>query len=178
MATIEGKEEEILRTYDVKSTVKAGRGKQIVKQKITAIDMDRSDIQKYLHEYITYYEQREHSLAKKEALKITIAEKESEIKKREQERQKLLGYKKALNNLFFKKYSQFIKEGTWIDEQYVDDEKYYADAQSVLYNSCYPQVTYAINVIALSALPGYEDFTFGLGDKTKAIDDDFFGENI
>jgi hypothetical protein len=58
----------------------------------------------------------------------------------------------------------------------VDDEKYYADAQSVLYNSCYPQVAYVINVLELSSLPGYELFNFELGDKTWAIDDEFFGE--
>jgi hypothetical protein len=82
-----------------------------------------------------------------------------------------------LNQLFFKRYARFIQEGTWISEEYVDDEKYYADAQSVLYNSCYPQVAYTINVLELSQLPGYELFTFNLGDKTWAIDDEFFGDN-
>jgi hypothetical protein len=46
-----------------------------------------------------------------------------------------------------------------------------------LYNSCYPQVTYAINVLELSQLPGYEMFKFELGDKTWAIDEDFFGDD-
>jgi hypothetical protein len=45
-----------------------------------------------------------------------------------------------------------------------------------MYNSCYPQVAYTINVVALSALPGYESFDFELGDKTYAIDPEFFGE--
>ena len=50
----------------------------------------------------------------------------------------LLEYKTELNRLFFKTYSRFIQEGTWISEEHMDDEKYYIDAQSVLYNSCYP----------------------------------------
>jgi hypothetical protein len=45
-----------------------------------------------------------------------------------------------------------------------------------MYNSCYPQVAYTINVLELSQLPGYELFKFDLGDKTWAIDDEFFGE--
>jgi hypothetical protein len=45
-----------------------------------------------------------------------------------------------------------------------------------MYNSCYPQVAYTINVLELSQLPGYELFRFDLGDKTQVIDDEFFGE--
>jgi hypothetical protein len=35
-------------------------------------------------------------------------------------------------------------------------------------------VAYTINVLALSSLPGYELFEFGLGDKTYAEDPEFF----
>jgi hypothetical protein len=42
--------------------------------------------------------------------------------------EKYLKYKKDLNIAFYKKYSRFIQEGTWISEDYIDDEKYYADA--------------------------------------------------
>lgn len=85
--------------------------------------------------------------------------------------------KAPLNKEFFSKYNRFIQEGTWIDEQYVDDEKYYADAQSVLYNSCYPKVEYTINVLSLSGLPGYELFTFDIGEKTYVEDEEFFGKD-
>lgn len=84
--------------------------------------------------------------------------------------------KTALNDAFYKRYARFIQEGTWQSEDYVDDEKYYIDACSVLYNSCYPQVEYTINVVALSALPGYELLDFDLGDQTYAIDPEFFGD--
>lgn len=107
-------------------------------------------------------------------IKSAITEKEAALITKEAERDKYLAHKKALNKLFFEKYARFIQEGTWISEEYVDDDKYYIDAQSVLYNSCYPQVAYTINVLALSALPGYELFEFGLGDKTHAEDPEFF----
>jgi hypothetical protein len=84
-------------------------------------------------------------------------------------------WKRQLNQLFFQTYSRFIQEGTWISEEYVDDGLYYADAQSVMYNSCYPQVAYTINVISVDGLPGYEDFKYKLGEKTWVIDPDFFG---
>jgi hypothetical protein len=65
-----------------------------------------------------------------------------------------------------------------MSEEYVDDTKYFVDAQSVMYNSCYPQVVYSINVLELSKLPGYEMFKFGLGDKTFIEDPEFFGDSL
>jgi hypothetical protein len=106
-----------------------------------------------------------------------VEQKEIEIKNKQEEIKALTEHKKELNKLFYSRYSRFIQEGTWIDEKYIDDNKYYADAQSVMYNSCYPQVAYTINVVALGALPGYECFDFELGDKTYAVDPEFFGED-
>jgi hypothetical protein len=40
-----------------------------------------------------------------------------------------------------------------------------------------PKVSYTINVIEISAIPGYEMFTFGLGDNTYMEDPEFFGYN-
>ena len=45
-----------------------------------------------------------------------------------------------------------------------------------MYNSCYPQVAYTINVVELSKLPGYKEFVYGLGDRTYVVDPEFFGE--
>jgi hypothetical protein len=45
-----------------------------------------------------------------------------------------------------------------------------------MYNSCYPQVAYTINVVELSKLEGYEYFKYGLGDRTYVEDFEFFGE--
>lgn len=86
--------------------------------------------------------------------------------------------KTELNLKFEQVMGQFIKEGTWIDESYIDDDLYYADANQVLLNSSYPKVSYTINVLELSGLPGFEDFQFNLGDRTFIEDPDFLGEGI
>lgn len=84
-------------------------------------------------------------------------------------------YKKELNRAFYAKFYRYVQEGTWISEDYYDDELYYLDATSVLYNSSVPKATYNISVLELSQLIGYEDFTFGLGDRTYVEDPEFFG---
>jgi ABC-type Fe3+-hydroxamate transport system substrate-binding protein len=43
--------------------------------------------------------------------------------------------KRALNLQFYKKYSRFIQEGSWIKEDYVDDNLYYLDSLSTLHTS-------------------------------------------
>lgn len=85
--------------------------------------------------------------------------------------------KEALNKAFYVVYSRFIQEGAWIDESYIDDSLYYTDAQSVLYNSARPKVSYTINVLSLAGLPGYELFDFRIGDQTFIEDVEFFGYN-
>ena len=135
----------------------------------------RSDVHKQLAAYTTCMTELNRATNALNNLERTIVSRENEIKKEQTNFSTWRNHKIALNKAFYTKYSRFIQEGTWIDEEYVDDEKYYADAQSVLYNSCYPQVTYSINVLALSALPGYELFKFGLGDRTFVEDPEFFG---
>ena len=86
--------------------------------------------------------------------------------------------KEELNSKFFSKYSRFIKEGTWISEDYYDDNLYYLDAEKVLQESAYPKVTYTIQVIDLSQLEEFKNYTFSLGEKSFIEDTDFFGWNI
>jgi hypothetical protein len=83
--------------------------------------------------------------------------------------------KNSLNKRFYQKYSRFIQEGSWISEDYMDDNLYYVDALSTLYTSSRPQVNYTIDVIELSTLEEYSDFTFKLGDITFVEDKEFFG---
>ena len=83
--------------------------------------------------------------------------------------------KEALDQKFYEKYSRFIQEGSWIDENYVDDTLYYLDAVSVAHDSAFPQTTYNINVVELSELEGFEPFLFNVGDKTYIEDTEFFG---
>ena len=171
-------ERQITRTYSVSCTVPANATSATIEQGISSVDTSSSAVQKYIEQYTLYYEKLESSTAEVNRITPQIEALESTIKTKENRRKTLLGYKNELNKLFFKKYSRFILEGTWINEEYVDDDKYFADAQSVLYNSCYPQVAYNINVISLKGLPGYELIDFELGDKTYVIDEEFFGNDL
>ncbi len=82
---------------------------------------------------------------------------------------------KAANLAFFKKYSRFIQEGFWISEDYMDDNLYYLDAQSVAYTSSRPQVSYEISVVRISSVEGFENKIFRLGDISFIQDTEFFG---
>jgi hypothetical protein len=79
---------------------------------------------------------------------------------------------------FYKKYSGFIQEGSWIKEDYVDDNLYYIDSVSTLRNSISPKVTYTINVLDLSRIPEYSGYSFKLGDITYIEDTEFFGWSL
>ena len=83
--------------------------------------------------------------------------------------------KKKVNFQFYKKYSRFIQEGSWISEDYIDDNLYYMDANSTLANSAKPKVSYNIKVIEISQLEDYQGYTFQLGDKSFIEDTEFFG---
>lgn len=83
--------------------------------------------------------------------------------------------KKQLHSEFNQKYSRFIQEGSWISEEYLDDNLYFLDAKSTLHTSSQPQVTYTIDVLELSRVEGYEGYVFNLGDKTFIEDTEFFG---
>ena len=89
--------------------------------------------------------------------------------------ERLLMEKEALHKAFYTKYSRFLQEGSWISEDYIDDNLYFLDAQSTLNTSAKPKITYNISVLELSQLEGYENYTFALGDKTTIEDTEFFG---
>lgn len=81
----------------------------------------------------------------------------------------------AKHEQFYKKYSRFIQEGSWSSQDYLDENLYYLDAQSVAYTSSRPQITYNISVLRLSALPEYQSKVFNIGDITYIQDTEFFG---
>lgn len=95
-----------------------------------------------------------------------------------EELEKKTEQKRALNLQFYKKYSRFIQEGSWIKEDYIDDNLYYLDSLSTLHTSAQPKVTYNISVVDVSPLPGYEDYQFDLGDITYIEDREFFGYSL
>ena len=100
---------------------------------------------------------------------------EAELKDLIAQRAALVDIIEAKDKEFYNKYYRYIQEGTWINESYVDHEKYYLDAVSTLYNSCQPQVTYDVKVIDLAALDEYKGYECHLGDKTYIEDTEFFG---
>ena len=73
------------------------------------------------------------------------------------------------------KYARYVQEGSWTDDNYMDDDLYYLDSLSVLYQSAYPKVSYNFNVLDLSQLEGYEGYKFDIGQKTYVEDVEFFG---
>lgn len=158
-------------------TIPAGETEDTITQVVQIVDLMSDDAKNYIEQYGELLITESESLLEKSDLKDKIDAKEKAIADLEQRRKDLLEWKRKLNQLFYMRYSRFIQEGTWTSNEYVDDDKYYIDAQSVLYNSCYPQVTYAINVLALSQLEGYELFEFDIGEKTYACDEKFFGND-
>lgn len=145
---------------------------------LTSIPPNGNELDNLLKEYSSSQQTIKNAQTSLERLKLqlnTIDNEEDGIKAKKEQANIILSYKQYLNELFYTQYCRFIQEGTWIDEKYVDDEKYYTDSLSVIYNSCYPQVAYTINTLALEKIPGYENFNFNLGEKTFVEDQQFFG---
>lgn len=102
------------------------------------------------------------------ALQLTI---EANTEKRDA----LLKQIKELHQKFYNKYSNYIQEGSWTSEDYIDPNIYYYDALSVAYTSSRPQVQYDIAVTRVSELPEFKFRRFHVGDTTYVQDTDFFG---
>lgn len=137
---------------------------------------ETGDIQKLIYEYVEHKSSYEKYLAQYTGLSTQKADLEKQANELAEQINTLKDYKAKLNELFYKKYSSYIQEGVWMSEDYIDGNKYYADALSVLYNSCYPKVSYTINPIR----PEFDEFGLmesTLGDKTFVEDVEFFGQN-
>lgn len=116
-------------------------------------------------EYRKLYEANKKLLDEAEARAKVIAE---DLEAAEEKKEKI-------NREFYDKYSRFIQEGSWISEDYIDDDLYYLDAESTLHTSSQPKVTYTINVVEVSQLEGLAPYKFDVGDKTYIEDVEFFG---
>lgn len=81
-------------------------------------------------------------------------------------------------DIFEKKYSIYLKEGTWSGgDAYLSDTEYYNDAVLVSNDSAIPKVTYSFDVVDLSVIPGNEYLKPEVGDMTFVIDEDLFGRD-
>jgi len=83
--------------------------------------------------------------------------------------------KRQIYEDIYKKYFPFIQEGSWIDESYFDEDLYYVDAETTLYASAYPQVSYSLSVVDIGALEEFKAYQFQPGDITFVEDTEFFG---
>lgn len=81
----------------------------------------------------------------------------------------------SLLNEFYTLCQGYIREGAWSSEDYLDDDLYYLDAERQASEYAVPRVTYNIDVVDLSSLPGYEAYSFDLRDKTYIEDVEVFG---
>lgn len=116
-------------------------------------------------QYETYYKKKELEVQQQQAKYEQILEVQNNIVKQKSE----LEYK------FYQKYARYIQEGSWISEDYMDDNLYYLDAESILNTSAFPEISYTIDVIELSQLEDFKNYKFSIGDKTYIEDTDFFG---
>lgn len=98
-----------------------------------------------------------------------------QIEKKTDEQKALIEEAELLDEKFYKKYFRFIQEGSWTSQDYIDDNLYFLDAQSVAYTSSRPQISYNISVIRISNQEGFENKIFKLGDITYVQDTEFFG---
>ena len=136
------------------------------------------NIEKFAREYLIYKAANDKYKKQKKVCQNRLDLIQVQYNELQTQIENYVEYKNKLNKKFFSTYSRFIQEGAWINEEYVDDEKYYIDALSTMYNSCYPKAAYSIDVTEVSSLPGYEFFTYELGDETFVEDYDFFGSNL
>lgn len=150
---------------------------EIQKETERRVQMVQSNItiRNYLNKIVELLPAKEDYEEKLANAQAQLEEYEETSRQLEETRQMYLQWKKELNNLFFKTYYRFISEGTWTDGDQIDDEKYFIDAQSVAYTSSMPQVTYTFNVVSVENLPGYENYSFEIADKTFIEDEEYFG---
>ena len=139
-------------------------------------NMDKKDI---VTNRVKSISKLEEDKAKNESLKQSseksITALKSQITNLENKLESVVTSIEKVDAEFMQKYSSFIREGTWQDESYYDDDKYYLAAQEVAYTSSRPQVSYNISVIRLSALEDFKTKVFGIGDIAYVQDTEFFG---
>jgi len=101
----------------------------------------------------------------------------NEVQGYDQEIQKCLDRKNELAKDFYKRFSRFVQEGTWSSTNYTNSDLYYLDAMQVSNVSSKPKISYSIDVVEISALEGFENYNFDVGDRTWIEDEEFFGWN-
>lgn len=76
---------------------------------------------------------------------------------------------------FYDKYAAFIQEGTWMSEDFMDDNIYYFSAIEKARENAFPKISYTIDALEISTLPEFKLYDFKIRDKTFIEDTEFFG---
>lgn len=166
LQSLEEKKAELLNFYGVKNYKKLKDSNKLWKNKLFLEDVTQI---KVLESTITQYENQKTKI--KNSLN-SFSTKKTTLEKNLKD---FTNEKEVLHNQFFTKYSRYIKEGTWISEDYTNDNLYYLDAEKVLQESAYPKVSYTIQVIDISQLPEFKGYDIKLGEKSFIEDTEFFG---
>lgn len=101
----------------------------------------------------------------------------SQIKNWRKEKEKYLAKINSISSDFFKKYEPYLKEGTWSDNNYIDNNAYYFGAKEVAKQGSIPKVSYSISLIDIGILPNNEEYIFNIADTTYIEDIGLFGIN-
>lgn len=146
---------------DATAWIKANAEQDQVKSKMIALKTQEENLSTYQ--------------TMKQNLSDSISQLQQFIEEKEERQEQLVELIKGLDLKFYKKYSRFIQEGSWISEDYIDDNLYYLDAQSVAYTSSRPQISYDISVTRISSIEEFKNKVFHLGDISFIQDTEFFG---
>ena len=88
-------------------------------------------------------------------------------------------------NWFEKRYQQFLTEGQWSGNDYIDADSYYLDATRAQSEACMPKVSYSIGAMDLSRISNPfnpedsewgKDFIYDVGDTSYIKDEELFGQ--
>lgn len=109
------------------------------------------------------------------SLTTSLVNLNTSIEENETTQDSIISQLRSLHFSFYKKYSRYIQEGSWISEEYIDDTLYFLDALAIAYKSSRPQVEYNISVARISSIEGFENKIFRLGDISYVQDTEFFG---
>lgn len=148
---------------------------QFINNEVSGAAKENTENQNYVNQ-ITQYKKIADN-ASSNLINISTARQKLVDEKRniEDRLSQILAEKEKLHKLFYTKYSRYIQEGTWISEDYIDDNLYYLDAHNVARTSAFPKVSYNIDVMSLEGNPEYVGYSFKVGDISYIEDTEFFG---
>jgi len=126
------------------------------------------NLSQQLSEYVVVYDR----------LNSSIQEKRDSLTNLQSIQASILDAIKEKDLAFYRKYSQFIKEGCWSGKEYINDDLYYFDAVKNARISSYPVVSYDISVMRVSALEEFKNKVFKVGDISFIQDTEFFGYTL